>query len=344
MEKYELDAIIDEVKDVRGGGTWHISLYIRPDNSIHSMRSRIIQEISEAESIKSDDTRDRVQSSLGKIRDVLDQYSETPENGLAIFASPNDVRVLDNLPFECPENRYHCGKEFVTEPLRGGFDTGGTFGLIVVERGRAAIAILNSGRIESVNEKESHVMGKTKAGGQSQARFERVRRKQKHQFFKDVQETAYATFKGYDIDGVAIGGTISSAKQFNEDYTNHEWNVLGTWGVDHGDEQGLSELVEKAHATLLSVEEEQQRGLVDSFLDGLRDGSAAYGQDEVDEALTQGKVETLLLSSDLSVDEIRAYVERAKNYGGDATVIDGDYEEAIMFENVSGGYGAILRW
>lgn len=343
MEDYELGAIIDSLKEKRGGGTWHISVYIRPDKSLSSMQNRIVQEISEAESIKSDDTRDRVQSSLGKIKDALQSYKQTPDNGIILFASPQEVHVLDDLPFECPENRYHCGKEYLLEPLDAGFETGGSFGLIVVERGRAAIGVLDSGRLTNVLEKQSQVMGKQKAGGFSQKRFERLRQEQKENFYQDVQASADACFKSYELDGIVIGGTLSSAKEFADSYVNHDWEILGTYSVDHGDKQGLEELVEKAEAALLEEDRKDERRAVSNFLTAVREGEAEYGREQVVTMIEQGRVETLLLSSNCDVSDIRALSEQAQNFGSDVVVVSPDFEDAQMFEQLS-GIGAILRW
>jgi len=344
MKQFELDAIVDSLDNAGGSGTWHISLYIRPDKSIQSVRNRILQEISEAESIKSDDTRERVQSSLEKIDSALSGYEETPENGLVVFASPDSVTVLDSLPFDCPENRYHCGKNFLLDPIRIASDTGGTYGLIVVERGEASVGVLNSGRLESVTEMQSQVMGKTKAGGQSQTRFERVREKQKHEFFKSVQETAENIFSEYGTDGVVIGGTLNTAKEFGESYTAHNWDVLGKYSVDHGDKQGLSELSERAEKRLLEEDEASVREGVRNFLSGLRDDSVSYGQPDVDRALQNGRVELLLLSNHIPAEELRSYTQKAEQYGTSVEIVPDTFENARMFKNISNGYGAILRW
>lgn len=344
MKRYELDKRLDELAEHGGSGTWHISLYIRPDKSVSSVQNRMRQEVSEAESIKSDDTRERVQTSLEKILSVLAEYSETPEHGLVVFTSPQDVYVLDGLPFDCPENRYHCGKEFILDPLKGSLRSEKTYGLIVVERGRASIAVLDGGRITSVNEKESHVMGKTKAGGQSQARFERERERQKHEFFLDVQESAYATFSPYELSGVVIGGTLDTAKEFAKNYTQHDWEILGTYSVDHGDKQGVEELVERAAERILEEDESDIRRTIQTFLRGVRDGSAEYGRESVLTKLERGAVDTLLLSTELSLDEIEQLSVKAEEYGGSVVMVEPCFEEAQMFENMSGGYGALIRW
>lgn len=343
MEKYELDAVLDSLKEVGGSGTWHISLYVRPDRNINHARGQMQQEFAEAESIKSDDTRERVQSSLGRLVDALD-YKETPNNGLVVFTSPNETHVLDDLPFEVSQNLYRCDSQFVLEPLRADFDTGGTYGLVVVERGEAAVGVLSRGRLTAVVEKESRVMGKTQAGGQSQARFERLREQQKHEFFKDVQEIAYGTFKGFDLDGVLIGGTLNTAKEFSESYTNHDWDVLGTYSVQYAGEQGLEELVQRAQSELQDAEGAAAREAVERFFEALRDGEAAYGREECGEAADYGAIDTLLLSSSLPTTQIREWTQRAEQQGGETVVIPQSFEQGEMFDNISNGYGAILRF
>lgn len=341
MESYELDAVIETLESLGGSGTWHISLYIRPDKSVSSVRQSMIREVSEAESIKSDKTRSRVQSSLEKIVDVLGNYRKTPENGLVVFASPNDVYVLDDLPFPCPENRYHCGKEFQLDGLQ--VSNGTTYGLIVVERGCAVVGLYRDGSVIDFVEMESQVMGKTKAGGQSAARYSRERERQEHEFYEKVRKTAQSVITP-ETTIFVIGGTLTSAEKFAQKYTDHDWSILGTYPVDHADEQGLKELAERASDAIQSEDDREVRECVERFLRGVRDGSAAYGRDEVTRAIEMGAVEHLLLSSNLSVGEIRSLSAQCEEFGGDTHVVPITFQNATMFENLSGGYGALLRF
>ena len=340
MEEYELNALLDEIESAGGSGTWHVSLYIRPDKSIQHEASRIVQEQSEAESIKSDSTRKKVQSSLGKMHTALKEYTQTPPNGLVIFASPDSVYVLDDLPFEVSQNLYHCDSSFKVEPLMSDFRVGGEYGLIVVERGRAAIGKLVNGRVTDATETESHVMGKTRAGGQSAQRFARIREKQKENFYKKVASQARSQLS--DVDGVLIGGTLSSAKEFT-DYLWHDVNLLGTFSVEYATEQGLEQLVEKGSSQIESDAEQESRDAVERFLEGVRSGDAEYGRENVVSAIEKGKVGTLILSSNLDVSEIRDLSERVEQMGGDSIVVKPNFEQGKMFEELS-GYGALLRW
>lgn len=342
MKDHELQAVLDNLSDVSGGGTWHISVYIRPSKRTQQVRNEMAQEMAEAESIKSDDTQERVQSSLSNIRTALDGR-DTPENGMAVFSSPNEVWVLDDLPFEVSQNLYHCGKSFVVDPLYDDYDTSGTYGLIVIERGESAVGVLRRGRVEDATVKESMVMGKTQAGGQSQTRFERLREEQKHEFFKETQQTASTTFQQYDMDGVVIGGTISSAKEFVEDYVPHDWNVIGTYSVEYASEQGLDELVSRASADISDEDEREARDTVEKFFNALRENEAAYG-DNLDIAIEYGAVDTLICTRDVGVDRINELAERVENQGGSVVVFDPSFEKGHMFDQMTGGVGAILRF
>jgi len=262
---------------------------------------------------------------------------------MALFASPENVTVLDSLPFECSENRYHCGKEFKTDSLKGGVDTGLKVGLCVIERGRAALGLLKGGRVRTISTEESQVMGKSRSGGQSAQRFARVREKQKEQFFSKVADRLEVIAREHEADACVIGGTLSSAKEF-EPFLWHDVNLLGTYSVDHAEEESLEELVRRASERICSEEGAKDRDLVQTFLQSIRDGSAAYGRDPVRTKLERGGVDTLILSTNLKTEEIKNLSERAQQYGSAVRVIDPTFEQAEMFENISNGYGALLRW
>lgn len=343
MEEHEVQQALDEIESVSGGGTWHITLLIRPDSNINDMRNRIKQEVSEAQNIKSDDTRERVEQSLNKIDSVLSQYRETPESGLAVYASPQDVTVLEDLPEDVPENLYHCGKEFVTEPLREQFAVSGVYGLIVIERGEASLGVLKNGRIVESYNKESGVMGKTQAGGQSQQRFERERERQKHEFFLDIAESAQHMFKGHEVDGVIVGGTTHTVDQFTE-YLWHDANLIGTYPLEYANVEALEDLVDRATDQLEEAASADARQYVEEFFEGLRSGDSEYGADHVQRALKMGAVNTLLLSTELDREEIAEYEEMAQQRGSEVCVFTPSFDKGEQFQQLTDGVGAILRF
>jgi len=343
MEKYEVQQVLDKLDSTGGSGTWHITLFIRPDKNLASMRRRIKQEVSEAENIKSDKTKQRVTSSLQKIDSVLSQYINTPSSGLAVFASPDDATVLDSLPESLPENLYHCGKEFVTEPIREQFSVSGVYGLIIVERGEASLGVLENGRITDSYNKQSGVMGKTRAGGQSAQRFARERERQKHEFFTSISETGKSMFKGKDIDGVVVGGSTHTVEEF-KDYLWHDVNIIGTYSLEYANEEALEDLIEKSLSKLEEAASTEAIEQVSEFFKGLRDGMSEYGPEEVERAINLGAVNTVLLSTELDREEIQKYEQLAERRGSAVTVFTPSFEEGKRFQKLTGGVGATLRF
>lgn len=343
MEEYEVQQVLDELESTHGSGTWHITLLIRPGSNLSNMRARINQEVSEAQNIKSDDTQQRVESSLNKIDNALSNYRQTPESGLAVFSSPDDVTVLDALPESVPENLYHCGKDFVTDPIREQFSVSGVYGLIIIERGEASLGVLKNGRITESYNKQSGVMGKTRAGGQSAQRFARERERQKHEFFLDIAESAKHMFKGHDVDGVALGGTTHTVGEF-EDYLWHDVNVIGTYPVEYANKEALEDLVEQALDELEEAASADAIDAVSRFFKGLRNNGSEYGPEQVERALEMGAVNTLLLSTELDSERIREFEKLAERRGSEVVVFTPSFEEGERFQKLTNGVGATLRF
>lgn len=288
-----------------------------------------------------------MQDSLGKLKTALGQLPEMPENGLVLLSSPATVHVLDDLPFEVQENLYHCGKSFVTDPIRERLKRGGDYGLLVLEKGEATLGKLAGERVITLTNTESHVMGKTQAGGQSQQRFERERERQKHEFFIEVAEKAENAFLSEDLNGFVVGGTNHTVSDFvGNEYLHHELqdSLIGPYNVEYANEQGLNQLVEKASAAIDEEETREARDAIESFFEALRSEEAEYGTVQVQKALEYGAVDTLILTSEVNGDEIETFQEMARNKGGDVVVIEPSFEKAKMFQNMTGGVGALLRF
>jgi peptide chain release factor subunit 1 len=350
---------VEEIRDLEGQGTELVTLFIPPDDNLQSWVRRLSSEYSEAGNIKSKRTRTNVQSALKKAKNLLQQYKQTPENGLVVFTGQVDddfiSLLFDDLPHPISESNYICDDHFHTEPVESLVTPDEAYGLIVVTRDKATIGLLVGDRIETVREIESLVMGKTRAGGQSAQRFKRIREKQKEEHFKDVAAAAADTFlddegEQLDVEGVLIGGTDITV----DDFVSHDWldyrikeNTLGKFNVAHGDQTGLKQLVDKAESVLQADKQSQARELMGRFMQGLRgdaDPPVAYGDEEVDRALEYGAVDTILLSESLDGDRIDDLSERAENIGSDVQLVSTAFEEGEQLRNVFGGVAAVLRY
>ncbi|MFB6297718.1 MAG: peptide chain release factor aRF-1 [Salinirussus sp.] len=316
-QKYEFRKVIEELSEYRGSGTQLVTIYVPPDRQLSDVVAHVTQEHSEASNIKSKETRTNVQDALKSIKDRLRYYDNPPENGMVLFSGAVDsgggrtetiTRVLENPPEPIQSFRYHCDSGFLTEPLEEMLADKGLFGLIVLDRREANVGWLKGKRVEPVKSTTSLVPGKQRKGGQSQARFERLRLEAIDNFYQEVAEMANELFvpRRHELDGVLVGGPSPTKDEFLDgDYLHHELqdSVLGKFDVAYTDESGLYDLVDAAGEVLAEREVLEDKQTMERFFQELHDGDlATYGFEATRENLVMGAVETLLISEDLRKD------------------------------------------
>ncbi|ABL77925.1 peptide chain release factor aRF-1 [Thermofilum pendens] len=329
IERYKLEKLVEELKKKEGRGTELVSLYIPAGRPISDVLNTLYYEYSTASNIKDRVTRHHVLDALATIINRLKLFRETPPNGLIVFAGyvAGDVPGREKMEvhlIEPPQKLnvwlYRCDSRFYTEILEEMIRVKEVYGLIVIERDEAAIAILRGKSLEVVDELTAGVPGKHRSGGQSARRFERIIEQLVHEFYKRVGEHANKIFLPLkdELRGIIIGGPGFSKKEFAEgDYLHYELRqkILGLFDVGYGGVSGLYELLEKSKDLIKDVQFMKEREAVNQFLYHLaRDtGLAVYGEAEVREALQLNAVEKLLLSEDLEKIRVRAKCTSCKH-------------------------------
>ncbi|WP_044957633.1 Vms1/Ankzf1 family peptidyl-tRNA hydrolase, partial [Halarchaeum acidiphilum] len=271
-----------------------------------------------------------------------------PSDGLAVYAGVLDG-ALETYVFEDPPGRvieggFEHGNAFATGPLERGGARDATVGLVVVERGGAALGRLDDDGVTTLETFDSGVPGKTRAGGQSADRFRRRREERKREFFASVGEEAGRVFDA--PDAVALGGTHVTVEAFRDGDSLPDRlasRVAGTYAVEHAGERGLDELAARARGDVTDVHVEAREAL-DTFFERLPDGEVAYGRETVDDALTYGAVERLLVAETVGASARAAYAERVDDEGGDLVVIPTDVAGGERFTEGFDGVGALLRF
>ena len=177
-QRFKLKKFIKELSKHRGRHTELVTVYVPAGYDIVKIQQHLAQEQGTAVNIKSTSTRKNVQDALEKMIQHLKLYPKTPTNGLAAFSGnvaeregQSDVKVWSLEPPEPVNIRiYRCDKEFVLEPLLEMCETREVYGLIVLDRRDANIALLKGKAIVPLLKTHSEVPGKFRAGGQSAAR------------------------------------------------------------------------------------------------------------------------------------------------------------------------------
>jgi peptide chain release factor subunit 1 len=337
MQTDELRKIVEVLRGMEGDGTTLVSYLVMPKRSIADARARLAREVVEAENIKLHSTRHAVVASLTKALTAARGMSETPENGVALYASPTDTWLIEP-PEPIQANVYRCGSEFVLEPLEAMLASKEVFALIVIDRQEATLGWLRGSAIEEVAYFESRVMGKHDAGGQSQHRFERQIEHQAHEFFVKVAEAATQAFVDKKLTAVAVGGPGATKEFFvKEGYLDYrlQEKVLPAFNVGYTNEAGLRELALKVEAHLPALVSAKERVLLQGFFAAIRDGRAAYGKEQIARAIAEGRVESLILSHGVPV---------PAGYSGEVQRVGEAGDEAAAFKKGFGGIGALLRY
>ncbi len=205
---------------------------------------------------------------------------------------------------------YRCSSNFELEPLKQMLEEKYVYGLLVLDRREAYWGFLRGNRIEPIGGSTSTVPGKMRKGGQSAARFGRLREIAINEFYTKVGERSSAIFLGEKdffkrFKGLLIGGPSPTKEEFEAgNFLHHEVQkkIVGLFDVAYTNEDGLPELVDAAKDALSGMTVVKEKSLMEKFLKELvkdNNGLAAYGEESIRKNLELGSVDTLLLSSNL---------------------------------------------
>ncbi len=343
VSRYKLKKELEDLEGKKGRGTELVSLYIPPDKNLDDVMSQMRDEYSQASNIKSKRTRKNVLSALETIMQRLKMIKGVGENGLVLLVGTIPKGTQDKIEVHLitpvqplKTYRYHCDSLFYLEPLKKMLEEREVFGLIVLDRREATLGVLRGNITESVLRLTSNVPGKTHKGGQSQARYARLREIAAHEFFVRIARHAEETYLNMPkLRGLIIGGPGPTKDYFvKEEYLHHELQgkILEVMDVSYTNEFGLSELVDASSRLFRDLDINREKGLMQRFLsEVIKDyGLASYGDAEVRRMIDQGSVETLIVSEAHESFRLRVACQQC-DFTEEKTVRDIDsFQESIV--------------
>ena len=358
QDKLHLKKLIRELKSFKAPHTEFVSVYIPAGYEMSKIINHLAEEQGTASNIKSSSTRKNVQSALERMIQHLRNFKRTPENGLAIFSGnlaaaegKQDLRVWSMEP-PLPLNIriYRCDKTFVTDVLEDMMMEHRVYGLVVMDRRDANLALLKGKTIIPLQKTHSEVPGKHKTGGQSAARFDRIREGAIKDHYKKICEYMKEQFLplGNNLKGIIVGGPGTTIN----DFLNHEYltgdikkKILGTRDLSYTGDFGLQELLDKSEDLLAEEEVMQEKKIMNFFFQELREkpNKITYGEKETRKALDKNIVDTLLLSESIPEDTIFELEEQAQKGGATVKIISIETREGVQLKEM-GGVAAILRY
>ena len=217
-EAWKAKNLIKALQKCTGSGTSMISLLVPQGDQLSLVQHMLTNEFGTASNIKSRVNRLSVLSAITSAQQRLKLYSRTPKNGLIIFTGTvltEDRKekkiVIDFEPFKPVTIFYYmCDSRFHTEPLEYLIQNDHSIGFVIVDGNGVLYGKLSGSCKDVLNEFKVDLPKKHGRGGQSQARFSRLREEARHNYVRKVCENAtkhFITNNKVNVNGIIFAGS-----------------------------------------------------------------------------------------------------------------------------------------
>lgn len=354
---YHFKKLIKQLEKVKAGATELVSLYIPPGSNINDVKTQLSSELSLSSNIKSKQTRKAVLSAIEKTLAELKKYQKTPDKGLIIFCGDveqnpgkldTEIFIIENPPSPVPVRLYRTEPRFVLDPLKQMITPTNVFALISIDKNDAAIALLEGSSTRIMAKLSSLIPGKFKAGGQSAARFSRVRDNLTRAWYEEVSLKANEVLLPVkSLKGIIVGGPSLTKDSFlKEEKLSAELKkkVIAVIDTGYAGEDGIKELLNKSSEVLEQENVFIEKKLLQEFFARLGKGDrVTYGEESIIDAIKMGAVDKVIIIEDLEEEKIDKVMELAMNYKTEVIIVSTKTEEGEQLK-LMGGMGALLRY
>jgi peptide chain release factor subunit 1 len=354
---YEMRKIIKKLEKIKANSTELVSLYIPDNYDINTVKNQLSSELSLSSNIKSRQTRKAVLSSIEKAIAAIKNYNKTPANGLIVFTgdleqNPNKTNtesfIIENLPMPLSIRMYRTENRFILDPLKDMLDDKNVYALICMDTNNAAIAVVKGSSIKTLAVMDSIVPGKMRAGGQSSARFSRVRVGLLLAWYEEIARKANEVLLPIkELKGIIVGGPSQAKLSFLDEPVFSVFlkkKVIGTVDIGYAGTDGFQEMLDKSEELLAQETIIIERKIIQEFFARLaKDDKVTYGKNDVIDAINLGAVEKILVVESLDEGLIDEIMQLSKNFNTEVVLVSDQTPEGEQLK-MMGGLGAFLRY
>ncbi|KAJ3256064.1 Polypeptide release factor (eRF1) in translation termination [Boothiomyces macroporosus] len=296
----------------RSEGTTLITVVIPSGGQIHRHAQKLTEEYGTSSNIKSRKTRLAVQSALVSMKEKLKQYKSLPPNGLVLYSgTANTEKIITAIEPIKPLGRsyYQCDKVFHTDFLKDMLSSQEIFGFVVLDGNGYLFATVSGNDRDILAQSKVDLPNKHGRGGQSQNRYDRLRKEARHNFVTKTAEKATELFISDDkcnVAGVIVAGHAEFKTAFIQsgklDDRIRE-RVLSVVDISYGGLQGLKEAINLCSDILSNVKLVNEVKLLKAYFGEIKSGTSKYtfGIKDTFIGLQSGAVETLIVYEDLDI-------------------------------------------
>jgi peptide chain release factor subunit 1 len=334
IEQWKLRRTIQYLSSVRGRGTSLITMIIPAQSQLSRAVKHLTDEYSLSSCIKSSQTRHNVQQALSAAQGRLRLYTQNtlPINGFVLYTGIvyDDEQHRETKISMCVQplqplqhGLYRCETHFLTDFLQqqimdnvNDLNTR-RYGIIVIDGNGTLFARLDPQQGKTILKRiQVSLPKKHGRGGQSAARFDRLRREAIHNYLSKVAENAKSVFLNNglaNVDGFVLSGSANLKQELvKSDLLGQQIQnkILRLIDVSYGGDNGLQETLRLCTDLFADMKLTQERQLLDEIFSQIKFSSTAnetntvsytIGVDETSLILNEGSslIDRLIIWEDL---------------------------------------------
>jgi peptide chain release factor subunit 1 len=338
IDQWKLRRTIQYLSSLRGRGTSLVTMVVPAQSQLSRTMKLLTDEHGLSSCIKSPQTRHNVQQALSSAQGRLRLYTQNtlPTNGLVLYTGivyDNEQQREKKIsiciePIQPLQHAlYRCDGHFITDFLQQQIMDSVNdlharrYGIIVIDGSGTLFARLDPHQGATVLKRiQVSLPKKHGRGGQSAARFDRLRREAIHNYLSKVAENAKSVYIDNQQHGLANvdGFIISGSANLKQELVKSDLlglqiqpKIIRIVDVSYGGDNGLQETLRLCTDLLADIKLTQERQLLDEIFSHIKLSSAtnetntvsyAIGVDETSLLLNEGGglIDRLVVWEDLT--------------------------------------------
>jgi len=214
---------------------------------------------------------------------------------------------------------HNCDDHFHLDPLRDMLREQNIVGVLSVDATEAGLGIVSGDSWDVVDTISSGVSGKTRKGGQSARRYERLREMELTDYFNRLADHAKKAFlENEPVKALIVSGPGPTKDEFVKDgYLDYRLQnaIVGVLDTGYAGREGVRETIGKSEKLLQDVRVIDEKKLADRFFREINSdsGLAIYGVQDILNALKRSAVDTIIVNEDVDLVFVKATCRNCGN-------------------------------
>jgi len=357
LEKLKFKKLLKELTNCVGDGTSMVTLLLPHKKEIHQVNQTLVDEYCAANNIKSRVNRLSVLSAITSCQQKLKLYNRVPPNGLCILVGTivnGDDRKQISIDIEPPKPivsyLYKCDSVFHIESLFDMLKDDKRYGYLIMDGKGYLLATLSGNKKDIIFTESVDLPNKHGRGGQSAARFARLRESKRDNYIRKVSESLinfYITNDKPNINGLIIGGLADLKSELcKSDLFDKRLKpiLLKVVDIGYGGESGLNEAINNSQDVISSIDLIKEEKVLSRYFDLIATNmnKIVFGKDETLKRLEEGVIELLLINEDF--DDLEKIINSCQDKGTELMTVSANTGYGSQFLKGFGGFGGILRY